>query len=499
MKPPLRRFGNACLLSIGALMLVVFSFQYPFTAKIPLGNDTPTHIQIARYPISAPAYRDVAESFAPLKTCYQLPSSLFVLARFLPFTWPQRFMIWMALGHLISGLILGYLLKKIAGTIPALIGMILWASSVFGVLMFAQIGFMPQLWSMIFLLFFLERIQARSPIGAGVALIAIWFSHPGTFVVCALALAITFPQYIFSKFYCPKTDKCLSKRIIITLLSSLSLLLFLFFFKNWPTYITFEKDLGIFRTLSYILTSQIGIIIPLVPIGFFAFVKNHSLPQYFKIFLSTFGVISIVLGFNSLLGLGSLESRFFPYAIISVIILGSIGLEVCLRYAFSFAPLRYLVLFFILSIVAFQGWHTAVSYITNPETDKSYQHLQEKQMQIFQWIKQNLPENAVIAQNDSLPDGVVRWLPAISDRGMVPANYLSKNFCPTIMQHLLKSNATHVLFFTKYEKIPSVYATNSKLFEKIYDNNEAIIYKLPIAQAKNLNDLKLNPATLCAN
>lgn len=499
MELSLHKLGNIVLLSIGVLILLVSSFQYPFTAKIPLGNDTPTHIQNARYPFSAPARRDVAERFAPLRTNYQLSSSLFVLARFLPFTWPQRFMIWMALGHLLTGLILGYLLKKIAGTIPALIGMVLWASSIFGVLMFAQIGFMPQLWSMIFLLIFAERLYARSPIGAGIALIAIFFAHPGTFVVCALALAITLPQYIFSKFYCPETNRCLFKRITVTILSALLLLLFLFFYKNWPIYIALEKDVGIFRTLSYVLTSQIGIIIPLVPIGFLAFVKNHLLPKYFRIFLSTFGVISIVLGFNSLLGLGSLESRFFPYAIISIIIFGSLGLDVCLQYAFSFAPLRHLVLFLILSIVAFQGWHTTVSYIANPETDKSYQHLQEKQMQVFQWIKQNLPENAVIAQNNSLPDGVVRWLPVISDRGMVGEDYLNKNTCPKILQLLPSTNATHSIFFTKYETLPGAYENNPLLFKKIYDSNDAVIYEFPKKLVNDIINMKIDPSTLCVN
>jgi hypothetical protein len=499
MKLSLHKSGNIVLLSVGVLVLFIFSFQYPFTAKIPLGNDTPAHIQNARYPFSAPAHREVAEHFAPFKTNYQLSSSLFVLARFLPFSWPQRFMIWMALGHLISGLILSYLLKKIAGTIPALIGMILWASSVFGVLMFAQIGFMPQLWSMIFLLFFMERLQARSPTGAGVALIAVWFTHPGTFIICTLALVITLPQYIFTKTYCLSKNICLPIRIIITVLSSFLLLLFLFFYKNWPLYIAAEQALGVFRTLPFMLISQIGIIIPLVPIGFFIFLKNHSLPLYFRVFLSTFGVISIVLGFNSLLGLGILESRFFPYAIITTTILGSIGFDACLRYAFPLAPLRHLILFFVLSIVTFQGWHTAVSYITNPNTDKTYQHLQEKQIQIFRWIKQNLPNNAVIAQDDPIPDGVVRWLPVISDRGTVNSRRLLKDYCPSILQNLIETNATHIIFFTNYENIPDVYKANPQLFKEIYNNNEAIIYELPTTQVTELYNQKINLNTLCAS
>jgi hypothetical protein len=136
MEISFRKFYGPGLMFIGLLILTIFSFQYPFMAKIPLGNDDPTHIQTARYPFIAPAFSSVSKKLSVFKSTYPLSEVLFTLARFLPFSWSQRFMIWMALGHLLSGIALGYLLKKIAGTGPAVVGMIFWAISAIGVLCF---------------------------------------------------------------------------------------------------------------------------------------------------------------------------------------------------------------------------------------------------------------------------------------------------------------------------------------------------------------------------
>ncbi|MDO8512114.1 MAG: hypothetical protein Q7S57_02485 [bacterium] len=490
---------NVGFFLVAIIILSVFSFQYPLTSKLPLGNDAPTHIQNARYPISAPPFSTVADRFAPFKTTYRLSSSLFALARFLPFSWPQRFMIWMALGHLLTGLLLGYLLRKFAGLIPAFIGMVFWSISVVGVLSFVQIGFMPQLWSMIFLLLFFEKLHAKSKIGVGLSLIAMWFAHPGTFIVCALALVITLPQYIFSKLDRVNETACTWKRVTVSVASALLLILLFIAFKRWPSYIALETEFNVFRTISEILKSQIGIIVPFTPIGLIIFSRLNSISKFFRLYLVTFGALSIVLGFNSLLGIGILESRFFPFAIISIIIFGSIGIWKVLQTAFAFGPLRYLVLTVILAVAIFQGWHTAGAYFANPGIDKTYQQLQPNQVEVFGWIKQNLPSNAVIAQNDSLGDGVIRWLPVLTDRGTTNGGYLNKNSCADVMNLLTQSSATYMLYFKKFETMSTAYETNPLLFKKVYDTEEAVIYELPVKQAQNAEQIKIKPATLCAN
>lgn len=408
-------------------------------------------------------------------------------------------MIWMALGHLLTGLLLGYLINKIAGIVPAFIGMVFWAVSIIGVLSFVQIGFLPQLWSMIFLLLFFERLHTKSKIGIGITFIAIWFAHPGTFIVCALALVITLPQYIFSKLYCAGKTRCTWKRVAVSAITALLLVLLFVIFKRWPTYITAENEFDVFRTIPEILKSQIGIIVPFVAIGFIVFLRDSFQPKFFRLFLTTFGIISIILGFNSLLGIGVLESRFFPFAVISIIIFGSIGIWKILQTALAFAPLRYLALTAILAVAIFQGWHTASAYFADPGIDKTYQQLQQNQVDVFDWIKQNLPISAVIAQNDSLGDGVIRWLPVLSERGTTNGGNLNKNSCAEIMNHLIQSNATHILYFKKFELTPRAYKTNPLLFKKIYDTENAAIFELPTRQALNAKQAKINPTTLCAN
>ena len=153
----------------------------------------------------------------------------------------------------------------------------------------------------------------------------------------------------------------------------------------------------------------------------------------------------------------------------------------------------------ILFVAIFQGWHTAAAYFADPGIDNTYQQLQDSQVKVFNWIKQNLPTNTVIAQNDSLGDGVIRWLPTISDRGTVNDKHLNTNSCPVIMEHLLKSNTTHILYFKKFEPIANAYETNPMLFKKVYDTEDAIIFELPVKQALNAEQMKINPATLCAN
>jgi hypothetical protein len=205
--------------------------------------------------------------------------------------------------------------------------------------------------------------------------------------------------------------------------------------------------------------------------------------------------MSIVLGLNSILGIGVLESRFEPFMIISIIVFGSLGLVEILKHVFSSSFLRYLVLTAILLIACFQGWNATAYYLAHRENNKAYQHLSPSQEEVFQWMKENLPTNAVVAQSDPLPDGIVRWLPVISDRGSFNTKIFTEKSCAELMEEMVKLPTTHVIFFTKYQVVPDFYQNNPQLFKLLYDKNDSLIFQLPIEQIKNSNDKN----TLCTN
>lgn len=492
-----RALTEKTFLLAGLIVLTIFSFQYPFTARLPLGNDTPTHIQIGRYPFSAPPNRNVSEKNAALRTNYQLSSLSFSLTRIFPFSWPKRFMIWMALGHLFSGILLGYLLRKIAGPIISMIGMILWGISAIGVLVFAEIGFMPQLWSMTALLLFLEMLRRESYFGAALMGLVMWFAHPGTFVVAALTIAVTMPQLLVDILFPRSQKKKIYKTLATILLLALAALL-LIYYKNWPSYIAYERFPGVFRDLFSLLSSPIGFMLPLSPMGFFIFINNVSLPTYFRIFLASFGVSSFVLGFNSLVGIGILESRFIPFAIISLIIFGSIGFYETLKLAFAFKVLRFSVLTIVLFVASFQAWHSSAYYLKNPGINKSYRHLSSEQEKSYLWMKNNLEHDSVIAHNNVLPDEGIKWMTVITELGNHYSPTLFKDSCEKTLSTISKENNTHAIFFTEYQKIPEYYPEKSQLFKKIHHENKIEIYELPYKIAKDAAFNQKNPSVLCS-
>ena len=465
MEVSLHKFYNLILLSIGVLVLLAFSFQYFFSATVPIGGDAPYHIKISKeLPQHPSALKD---------STYPLSHTFLSLTKILPLNWEKRFILWMCVGYFFSGILIGLITKKISGALASATAMTFWAVSTWNILPFYRDGTLAQLWSIIFFLLLILLLTYNYNILAGGTAVLIYFCHPATFAIMAVTLALFLPFFLLNK---PRFSKLFS--ISILLLIIISIISFFYFSPKIFPYSSVNES-GKYLSLSEFMESRIGIILLLSSFGFIVLSNTKAISQNAKIFIMLIAMTSFFTTFNSLFGAGSWERRFSPYFISTFIIIGSIGTEELLRKIFSSRFLRITVIIAIIAIVCVDGWPSARGMYKIFDGQRSAMHPEEKSS--YEWIKNNLQKNSVIALNSTRGRGV-EWLPIIAERQTLyldeTKNSLSGS-CDSVLKEFLHLDVTHIFFFKWTENIPDVYTQKTNIFKKIYENTEVILFEFP--------------------
>jgi len=469
----LHRLFKLAPLGIPVALLLLLSFQYPFSVSVPIGGDAPYHIVIAK------------KLFGFAGTPYPLSSFLFGFSRILPTSWLFRFTFFMAFGYAISGFLLAILLHKISGRLPAILGIIFWSISTWDILPFYRDGTMAQLWSIPFLILLFYAILNNQRILFGITLICIYFAHPATFAPIALILVLLIPFYLLRKINVGKYPTIFA----ILIISALTI----FVFNKFPTHFPYASTLEFTHYLSLkdFLETRIGIMIVCAPLGFIVFSSSSIGTRFGKIFLMTFSVMVFFSTFNSMLGIGAWERRFVPYFVVILIFFGSLGLTHLLRNTVPHKSIQYVIILFLVATLGSHAWFSSQGYYRIFNGDRSSLHESEKTA--YEWIDQNLPKNSVIVQKIARGRGI-EWLPVFANREtLIPEYQLNGvnvfSSCNTTLQDIAKINSenSYVLFHTWTEKVPGYYQNNSELFPLTYENNEVKIYRLPAPVAINQN------------
>ena len=455
---------------LSIIVLFFFSFQYFFSSTVPIGGDAASHVYSAKEILNLKRFFSVP---------YPLTEFLFSFSQILPLSWEKRFIFWTCLGYLLAGITLGVNLKKISGTAAASFGVIFWAISTWNILPFYRDGTMPQLWSMIFLNFFIYFLIKKSKIGIIVALILLKYSHPATFAVAVLALLLSWPYFF--------RIKLILKNLII-IGETLGLILILMFFPNKFPYFDISAP-GVFLSLESISKSIILPAVILSPIGLVLFLKTKQL-GYTRYYLFAFSLLSFFLLFSHWLGTPNFERRFAPYGITMIIIFGSIGLNKILN-SFTKKWIRITLSLLLLFPLAVNAGLTSREMYHEFEGGRKALHPEEKEAYI--WMSKNIPADSLILQTNERGRGA-EWLRVYSEREnifLTPPYVKMTLFssCEEIIRNARLMHITHIFFYQWAEKIPNVFNDNANAFQIIYKNKFVTLFKLPDQNITNLNQL----------
>lgn len=469
------KFIDRLFILFGICFLVAISFQYPFSTNVPIGGDAPYHTQSAN-------------SISKLMSSpYPLSSLLFSLTRIIPVSWLLRFTIFMAVGYAVSGILLAAILRKLAGNLAAIFGLIFWSVSVWDVLPFYRDGTMAQLWSIPFLLLlFLATINRQKKLFI-FYLICVYFAHPATFAIVALTLTLVTPYFWLRK----KTANVYLVCGTTVLISIATISVFFAFAKYFP--FARINEFSRYLALKDFFETRVGILFFTAPIGFIIYYSSEKLNDFAKYLFLTFGVLSFLSSFNSLIGVGAWERRFVPYFIISLIIFGAIGLSNILKNTFRIKLIQNIVVVLLFFTLGTHVWFSAQGYYKIFSGERSSLHNDE--LASYQWIDANLPLNALIAQTTTRGRGV-EWLPVFANRETYIPDYDPHGLklfdsCNKILTDLkkLKPSTPFALFHTWTEQAPTAYLQHPELFPLIYRNPEVEIYRLPNVNQNNFSAL----------
>lgn len=343
----------AAMVIFSLILLIILAVQYPFSVTLPIGSDAVFHTTImqtlADYPITSWSlwkqlwYPGVYVIFAPA-----------TLLTFLD--WPTRFIWWMVLGHVASGLALAWLLKRLANWSAAAASLGLWALTPIIATPFFEDGTLAQLWSLPFLFLTYERIIK----GKYLAAIMVGFftitTHPMTALVMLTSLAVSYAVSSAVRYYLLTRSQQLA-HLAAGLISVVLLLVLLMFLATSNTEIFTER----FEKSSYFSEIIAGSFLPwtiLSVVGFLflsqQYLKSHPLTV---ILLANFTLLSWLLAANHLLGLGIWTKRFAPYLVAATIILAAYALPSLLRRSLPNNFLRFTFYCVLFASLAVGLWH----------------------------------------------------------------------------------------------------------------------------------------------
>lgn len=458
------------------IVLVAFSFQYPAVMPSPIGGDAAIHVR--------------RTMDGTMGSVYPLSMALFSAgARIIPASWETSFVVWMALGHVATGLAIGLILYRIGGKWPAVFGMLFWSAATMNVLPFFRAATMPQLWSMVFLLLTIERFIKGSVWWGALALVATYFAHPVSFAVGALVAALALPT-LFTFRWLPDVFPRRTIALGITLLSGGAVLMIFLLFPSTFPFADLAWDEP-WHNMLRLLSTHFGPVLLLAPVGAVIFAVQRRTPLPSRLVLLVFGTLSVMLSLNDTFGGDIPVKRFIPYGIATAAIFGALGMY---HLVSGISPHRWakgVLTALMLAILLTNGWNIAqsayqefASGCTVPYTCPAVRHAERE---AYEWIHANLPEDAVMVVAEGR-GRATEWIPVLAERNVAAprfsgqwADTLLTGSCADMFAIIArdKQTATHAVLYKTGDIIPQLFTDYPNLFSTIYENEDVIIIAFP--------------------
>lgn len=455
-------------LGLATLLLIAMALQYPLSVTFPIGPDAPAHIRDAlkltkEYPGDTSGIKTLIGSPYPLSV------AMLSATRIIPISWADRFTWWMTMGHIAVGLALGLFIYRIHNWQAAAIAIGIWAPLTMVFNNHLASGTLPQLWSLAFLLLFLERFAAKSVIGSSVLLLIVLFSHPITAVVIILTLLIVLPSYWLNREHLNIKEQRLLQVITTTIVIIVGYILYAYILREsislfWSgPHIEFKK----------LLNSEIAPWIVLSIPGWIILQRISLMRPMMVTLWNTLYFLILALAINEHFGVDIWTYRFRSTLIIVSLVGIGIGLSHLTQLVFQTKIARFVFTVLIISSVALLCWqHNAIVYATH---EKKFNH---GEIIAMQWM-QSLPNNSIIASTNI--DRVSEWVPIYSKHLYQELNPEDKLFSlhgDALAIYVKSASYTHVIFLLRRESVPENFTANPQLFSPIYEQGGVSIFSI---------------------
>lgn len=452
------------------------AIQYPLQTTFPIGGDAIRYISRVEEVISA-WHRSALIGITTFLTNSWYPGAIALLAvsKLLPLSWPDRFVWWMTLGHLVTSYTIGFVLYKLSNWRAAAAGIAIWGLAMMSVTRHVEDGTLAQLWSLPAVVLFLYALSRGSLPGILGGLATVFIIHPISGIICLIThittLIATYPIR-----HLRKNSK--ASLLAIALLPPAVAFALNILFPHYTVFLQTTAESQKFL-ITNALTTAFGPFILLAAAGFVLLTQNFYSSPFVSITLLNFAVLSWLLTFNYLLGAPIFAHRLQTYFALSTTILAAQAFPLIVGSAFTNKMLRGLfVTFFFLSLGSF-AWHENAQIFNAYESPSRYLRPHPEELSAIQWMGTNLPAKSIILSTRTTRHP--EWIPILSHhewKGLQGDDPLWHLESAALKQYLKNVPYTHLVFFKLSEKPAEVFPNGIEHFPVIYETKEVLILQL---------------------
>lgn len=430
------------ILAWAAGLLITLAIHYPLATTWPIGGD------------AAATIRDATNiSFDSLwQSRYPLFSIFFNISRALPLDWPAQYVWMMAAGHVAVGLALGVLLWRMSGWRSAAVGMAIWALTTTTINNHFEDGTIAQLWSLVPFLLFFERVAAGSMWGAAVTLIMTLGIHPMTGLLLIGSCLIAWPVMVKTRQWWLAGISAGATIVVIAVAVARPNLFDVLYIDT--------------RSFSFpeLIRSFFGPFVLIAPLG--ALIAWHRLQARLVSRWLLIGWLGLaLLAISSWLA----AARWQTYAVLAICMLAGLAWPHLLRvFPWRSLALAFTVTFF--ATVSLAAWQENARVYAHYDSPSRYARLHPQELAAIAWMKDNLPAGSFIASSQA--NRHTEWIPILT-----PHRW--QGLEPEELEQLSESETyTHLLFFTKREKVPPRYVDHPDHYPIAFQNEAAVLFGL---------------------
>ncbi|HSX25311.1 MAG TPA: hypothetical protein VLG69_05070 [Candidatus Andersenbacteria bacterium] len=448
----IKNWQDLLLLFVACACLLATAIQYPLSTTFPIGGDAAAIIQRVQHTTTDPiqTIKNISHTWYPVSYL------LFSINSLIPHVyWPIAFSWWMAIGQLFTGIALGILLYRLGGMQASALAIALWAITPIIMTSFFEDGTMAQLWSLPWIIFFLERMAAKSFKGMAIFALLSVFSHPITGFVLIATLIIT--------------AMISDKRIFLLAILASIIPVIILYIRQSILYIPFTRE-----SSSHIFELLHGFYFPwlLAAIyGWYSFLQKYKKNNLLIIGFGSFLFVSFLLGLNDYIGIGFWTHRVDIYLVLFVIIMGSIGFSGLLKNLLNptFAAIFSCVLIIGLTLSIF---HDNENIYKRYESPSTYSRIHPQELLAIDWMNKNLPVDTTVFTSAETRN--YEWIPVLT-----PLKWILVSNTPYLFHNQI-SNAQNpvIIFFTRKDNVPDSVRNDSEHYNLLYENPSVKIYSI---------------------
>ena len=430
-------------LTAGALFLVGMAVRYPLQTTFPIGGDAVRHVARASQILTEPT---------AILTNSNYPASIALLASAaaLPLSWPERFIWLTVVGHVATGLALGWLLYRHFSWQAAAVGMAGWGLVITTITRHVEDATLAQLLSLPIVVLCLERFMAgRFWVCLGLLLLA-GLLHPFSFVYLGLALGLAYlPQLA--------TQSRWQAGVWWVVVASLVVLRGAKLW-NLPPEDTFD--------MWHLFSTHGGVLAIIGVFGVVALWQQGQRGRTTSALLWA-GLAALILSLTTAGGLAPIPHRYGSYLVIVIVLFFALGLPWLLRW-FTAPALQASATGLVFLILGSASWQADAFVYNFYESNTNYARVHRDELAAMAWLKNNSPTASHVVSTTRNRHS--EWIPTLAERQWTGVAGTS--------EMVALSSATHLAFFTRREGVPD----ELKHLPVLYENDGAIVLQADPAQ-----------------